>query len=56
MKNYNNQPHPNLVSNWKIKTQAKIGEFLMKIVEENPHKNKGISISGIVAIAKKNHI
>lgn len=55
MENFKALPHPNMVSNWKIKTQAKIGYFLMDLVHENP-KSREIYKPGIVALSKKYHI
>lgn len=47
--------HPNMVNNWKAKTQAKIGRMLIQIVEQNS-KLKTLQVSGIVELARKFHI
>lgn len=55
--NTNKKPHPNLISNWTRKTQAKIWWMLMDIVANNQKKNiESIEISWIVELSKKYHI
>jgi hypothetical protein len=51
----NNTPHPNLISNWTRKTQAKIWYMLMAIVLDNQKKEE-IEIWGLVELCKKYHL